>query len=210
MHSSSEGTVTFQALLRTRVCDESYCRAPVNQCRPTTRLLDFDYLALLYPSVMVQYTGAAASSQTGWQGSAFRTRSSSQQPSTAGAAPPGEGRGLLHDWRMLSRTSKLFAARAAVIASIGGLLFGYDIGVVEGALPQLRDELHLSLGQQDMVVAIMVAGAITGTANVLRRFYYCCVVLRVSYCMYGVVWYFLILVLEASVCTNVQCALCTT
>lgn len=72
----------------------------------------------------------------------------------------------MRDWRLLSRSSKLFVARAAVIASIGGLLFGYDIGVVEGALPQLRDEMHLTLGQEDMVVAVMVAGAITGTASV--------------------------------------------
>lgn len=58
-----------------------------------------------------------------------------------------------------------------MIASIGGLLFGYDIGVVEGALPQLRDEMHLTLGQEDMVVAVMVAGAITGTASVPVLYY---------------------------------------
>ena len=100
------------------------------------------------------------------QDPAFRTRCSSQPPAPNATTPSGEGGSLLHDWRLLSRNSKLFAARAAVIASIGGLLFGYDIGVVEGALPQLRDELHLSLGQQDMVVAIMVAGAITGKGSV--------------------------------------------
>lgn len=63
---------------------------------------------------------------------------------------------------MMSRNAKQFSAKAALIASIGGLLFGYDIGVVEGALPQLANEMHLSLGQQDTVVAIMVAGALFG------------------------------------------------
>ncbi|CAM9247455.1 unnamed protein product, partial [Hapterophycus canaliculatus] len=53
--------------------------------------------------------------------------------------------------------------RAAIIASIGGLLFGYDIGVVEGALPQLALDMHLSLGQQDAVVSTMVIGALAGS-----------------------------------------------
>ena len=118
---------------------------------------------------MVKYGGPAVYSctqiQIDKQGSAFRTRCSSLPCASATGTPP-EVRSLLHDWRFLSRSSKLFAARAAVIASIGGLLFGYDIGVVEGALPQLRDEMHLTLAQQDMVVAIMVAGAITGTGIV--------------------------------------------
>lgn len=122
---------------------------------------------------MAKHTGTAvyrcSHRQRDQQGFAFRTRCSSQ-PCAAGA-PPGEGESLLRDWRLLSRSSKLFVARAAVIASIGGLLFGYDIGVVEGALPQLRDEMHLTLGQEDMVVAVMVAGAITGTASVPVLYY---------------------------------------
>lgn len=49
-------------------------------------------------------------------------------------APPvstqsSEGRGLWNEWRLLNRSSKVFAAKAATVASIGGLLFGYDIGV---------------------------------------------------------------------------------
>lgn len=56
----------------------------------------------------------------------------------------------------------MFAVKAAIIASTGGLLFGYDIGVVAGALPELAHDMRLNLGQQDMVVSIMVAGAIAG------------------------------------------------
>lgn len=41
-------------------------------------------------------------------------------------------------------------------------MFGYDIGIVEGALPQLRDEMRLRLDEEDMVVATMVVGAIVG------------------------------------------------
>lgn len=75
----------------------------------------------------------------------------------------GERLSLRHEWGQLSGRSKKFAAKAAVIASIGGLLFGYDVGVVEGALPQLKDEMNLSLGQQDLVVATMVFGALMGS-----------------------------------------------
>lgn len=74
-----------------------------------------------------------------------------------------ESPSLRNEWRQLSGGSKRFAAKAAIIASIGGLLFGYDVGVVEGALPQLTREMNLSLGQQDMVVATMVAGALVGS-----------------------------------------------
>lgn len=35
--------------------------------------------------------------------------------------------------------------------------------MVEGALPQLTREMNLSLGQQDMVVATMVIGALVGS-----------------------------------------------
>lgn len=69
---------------------------------------------------------------------------------------------LLHEYRLLNPKAKVFAARASIIASIGGLLFGYDIGVVEGALPLLRNDMHLRLEEQDMVVAVMVVGAIAG------------------------------------------------
>ncbi|CAM9359074.1 unnamed protein product [Ascophyllum nodosum] len=78
-------------------------------------------------------------------------------------APSTEDTSPLRAWRLLSGSAKLFAAKAAIIASIGGLLFGYDIGIVEGALPQLRADMHLHLGQQDMVVAVMVVGAISGS-----------------------------------------------
>lgn len=79
------------------------------------------------------------------------------------ARPSDENVTLRNEWSRLSRSSKAFAVRAAIIASIGGLLFGYDIGVVEGALPELTVEMHLSLGQQDMVVAIMMMGAVAGS-----------------------------------------------
>jgi sugar porter (SP) family MFS transporter len=51
----------------------------------------------------------------------------------------------------------------AIIAAIGGFLFGYDTGVIGGALLFMKKDLGLhSHGQQQLTVAILLLGAITG------------------------------------------------
>ncbi|CAH1252851.1 SLC2A12 [Branchiostoma lanceolatum] len=52
---------------------------------------------------------------------------------------------------------------ASVMAALGGVLFGYDIGIVSGALLQLREELQLGCLQQEMVVSSMLMGAVIGS-----------------------------------------------
>ena len=52
----------------------------------------------------------------------------------------------------------------AGIAALGGLLFGYDTGVISGALLFIRDALALSPTMQGIVVAIVLAGAALGAA----------------------------------------------
>ncbi|XP_019619677.1 PREDICTED: solute carrier family 2, facilitated glucose transporter member 12-like [Branchiostoma belcheri] len=52
---------------------------------------------------------------------------------------------------------------ASVMAALGGVLFGYDIGIVSGALLQLREELQLGCFQQEMVVSSMLMGAVIGS-----------------------------------------------
>lgn len=54
-----------------------------------------------------------------------------------------------------------------VIASIGalcGLLFGYDTGVVSGAILYLKQEFRLSSEAQELIVSIALAGAAIGAA----------------------------------------------
>lgn len=50
----------------------------------------------------------------------------------------------------------------AATAALGGLLFGYDIGVISGAEGFLTDEWGLSSGQQELAVAAVLFGAIIG------------------------------------------------
>src|SRR5215469_8589806 len=50
------------------------------------------------------------------------------------------------------------------IAALGGLLFGYDTGVISGALLFIRTEFSLSATMQGLVVGITLVGAATGAA----------------------------------------------
>jgi sugar porter (SP) family MFS transporter len=49
-----------------------------------------------------------------------------------------------------------------VIGALGGLLFGYDTGIIAGAILFIRDEFRLSTGEQGLVVSSLVLGALAG------------------------------------------------
>jgi len=51
----------------------------------------------------------------------------------------------------------------AAVASIGGLLFGYDTGVISGALLFLRQRFGLNATTQEIAVSAVLAGAIIGS-----------------------------------------------
>lgn len=57
-----------------------------------------------------------------------------------------------------------FVIRATAIASLGGILFGYDMGVISGALPQLTSAFDLTQNQQQLVVGILYLGGGIGAA----------------------------------------------
>ncbi|HEY6961071.1 MAG TPA: sugar porter family MFS transporter [Gaiellaceae bacterium] len=64
--------------------------------------------------------------------------------------------------RELFKSGNAFVARLALIAGIGGFLFGYDTGVVGGALLFVKKDLHAgNLGQQAIVGSILL-GAMFG------------------------------------------------
>ncbi|MBO0681590.1 MAG: sugar porter family MFS transporter, partial [Candidatus Dormibacteraeota bacterium] len=63
-----------------------------------------------------------------------------------------------------ARGSSMLVVGVALLAALGGLLFGYDTGVISGALLFLKPEFHLSALTEEWVVAALLAGTIVGAA----------------------------------------------
>jgi len=54
-----------------------------------------------------------------------------------------------------------FLVRLAVVAALGGFLFGYDTGVIGGAMLYIKKDFHAgTVGQESMVSAILIGAAI--------------------------------------------------
>ncbi|UWZ34103.1 sugar porter family MFS transporter [Dactylosporangium roseum] len=53
----------------------------------------------------------------------------------------------------------------ALVAALGGFLFGYDTGVISAALLYLAPAFNLSSGEQEVVVAALLLGAIVGVLS---------------------------------------------
>lgn len=52
----------------------------------------------------------------------------------------------------------------AMVGALGGLLFGYDTGVISGALIFLRQSFHISVLTQEFIVSSVVLGALIGSS----------------------------------------------
>lgn len=55
-----------------------------------------------------------------------------------------------------------FVALIAFLAALGGFLFGYDTGVISGALPYIARSLHADSFEQSWVVGSLLLGAVAG------------------------------------------------
>ncbi|XP_076088552.1 solute carrier family 2, facilitated glucose transporter member 10-like isoform X1 [Mytilus galloprovincialis] len=62
-----------------------------------------------------------------------------------------------------SPCGSLYVLAASVMASLGGILFGYDIGIISGAILQLKEKFCLSCFDQELVVSSMLFGALLGS-----------------------------------------------
>jgi sugar porter (SP) family MFS transporter len=55
-----------------------------------------------------------------------------------------------------------FIYLAAAVSALGGMLFGYDIGVISGAILFIKNEFSLSSGLEEIVVSSVLLGSLCG------------------------------------------------
>src|SRR3569833_1852619 len=55
-----------------------------------------------------------------------------------------------------------FVLKISLLAALGGLLFGYDTGVISGALLYVKEDLHAGELAQSWIVAGLLVGAVFG------------------------------------------------
>ncbi|GAC1451841.1 MAG: sugar porter family MFS transporter [Ktedonobacterales bacterium] len=60
--------------------------------------------------------------------------------------------------------SILYTYLIASVAALGGLLFGYDTGVISGAELFLKKDFHLTAGSEELAVSAVLIGAVIGAA----------------------------------------------
>jgi MFS transporter, SP family, galactose:H+ symporter len=60
---------------------------------------------------------------------------------------------------------KRFVYLAAVISALGGMLFGYDIGVISGAILFIKKDFSLSAGLEEIVVSSVLLGSLAGAVG---------------------------------------------
>jgi MFS family permease len=65
----------------------------------------------------------------------------------------------------MRRNGNPLLVRISVIAAIGGLLFGYDTGVISGALLYIKKDLHAGTFEQQSIVAVLLLGAMFGAVG---------------------------------------------
>ena len=61
-----------------------------------------------------------------------------------------------------------FLDKLVVIATFGGLLFGYDTGVINGALEPMSEQLGLTVDNEGLVTSTLLVGAALGAALIGR------------------------------------------
>nr|DBA26678.1 TPA: hypothetical protein GDO54_010908 [Pyxicephalus adspersus] len=81
----------------------------------------------------------------------------------------------------------IFIVLSSVIAAISGLLVGYELGIISGALLQLHSLLHLNCQQQELVVSALLIGALLASlvGGFLIDYYGRRIAIMVTSCLLG-------------------------
>src|ERR1700675_4370794 len=81
----------------------------------------------------------------------------------------GRGREMLNNSAASKSGGRSFVYLAAAFAALGGLLFGYDTGVISGAELFIRKDFVLSTFALEVIVSGVLAGASVGALAGGRR-----------------------------------------
>jgi len=74
----------------------------------------------------------------------------------------GQGSGAARETLAAFRSAPGYTYLIAGVAALGGLLFGYDIGVISGAELQLVKAFHMSSGSEELAVSAVLIGSVVG------------------------------------------------
>jgi SP family galactose:H+ symporter-like MFS transporter len=73
---------------------------------------------------------------------------------------------LLKEVRLMKNKAKAdgkrFVYLATAVSALGGMLFGYDIGVISGAILFIKKDFSLSSGMEEIVVSSVLLGSLVG------------------------------------------------
>jgi sugar porter (SP) family MFS transporter len=64
-----------------------------------------------------------------------------------------------------TRVNRSFLWRVSFIAGLGGILYGFDMGVIAGAMVFVRDSFTLSTRLEEIVVSVVLVGAMLGAVG---------------------------------------------